>query len=250
MVVGLDKFREYFAAHNDQYVIIGGAACDLLFTAAGLAYRATKDLDVVLCVEVVDAAFAATFAAFLDAGGYQAWSTYEGERKFFRFEKPDNASFPYMIELFARPPAALNLPESDRYVRLTVEDAIVSLSALLLDEDYYAALKAGARTVDGISILDETLLIPFKARAFLDLTERRQREETVKGDDIRKHRNDVFRLAQLLPGVGGVAVSEPIKADLRRFIETMVSDDVDPTSFKVPLTKDAGIEILRRVYEL
>ena len=250
MVVGLDRFRGYFAAHNDQYVIIGGAACDLLFTAAGLPYRATKDLDVVLCVEVVDAAFAATFAAFLDAGGYQAWSTYEGERQFFRFEKPTDASFPYMIELFARPPAALNLPESDRYVRLTVEDAIVSLSALLLDEDYYAALKAGARTVDGVSILDETLLIPFKARAFLDLTERRQREEAVKGDDIRKHRNDVFRLAQLLPGAGGVPVSEPIKADLRRFIETMAGDEVDPTSFKVPLSKDAGIEILRRVYEL
>ena len=52
MVAGIEKFREYFAAHEDQYAIIGGAACDLLFNAAGLDFRATKDIDMVLCVEV------------------------------------------------------------------------------------------------------------------------------------------------------------------------------------------------------
>ena len=46
MVVGIEKFREYFAAHEDQYAIIGGAACDLLFNAAGLDFRATKDIDI------------------------------------------------------------------------------------------------------------------------------------------------------------------------------------------------------------
>lgn len=155
-----------------------------------------------------------------------------------------------MIELFSRPPAALNLPDSDRYVRLTVEDALVTLSALLLDEDYYAALKSGARTVEGVAVLDETLLIPFKARAFLDLTGRKLRKETVKGDDIRKHRNDVFRLIQLLPVAGGVTVSEPIKVDLRRFIETMEADDLDPASFGVALTKETAIETLVRFYGL
>ena len=36
MVAGIDRFREHFAAHEDQYAIIGGAACDLLFGSAGL----------------------------------------------------------------------------------------------------------------------------------------------------------------------------------------------------------------------
>ena len=36
MVAGIDKFRECFVAHDDQYAIIGGAACDLLFDSAGL----------------------------------------------------------------------------------------------------------------------------------------------------------------------------------------------------------------------
>ena len=58
MVTGIDRFREYFAAHEDEYAIIGGAACDLLFGTAGLDFRATRDIDVVLCVEVVDVAFA------------------------------------------------------------------------------------------------------------------------------------------------------------------------------------------------
>ncbi len=48
MVAGIEKFREYFVAHKDQYAIIGGAACDLLFNAAGLDFRATKDTDILL----------------------------------------------------------------------------------------------------------------------------------------------------------------------------------------------------------
>lgn len=250
MVVGIETFRRYFAAHGDQYVLIGGAACDLLFTAAGLPYRATKDLDIVLCVEVVDAAFARTFADFLDAAGYQKHALYEGERKFYRFEKPTDTRFPYMIELFARPTAALDLPGSDRYVRLTVEDAILSLSALLLDEHYYAAVQNGRETLDGVSILGPTLLVPFKARAFLDLSQRRSEGEQVDSDDIRKHRNDIFRLVQLLPGAGTVALADPIKDDLRRFIAAMPDEELDPKSFTVPLTKEEGVAILQRVYGL
>ena len=68
MLTGIDKFREYFADYEDRYAIIGGAACDLLFGEAGLDFRATKDIDMVLCVEVVDIAFGKAFRAFLDAG--------------------------------------------------------------------------------------------------------------------------------------------------------------------------------------
>ena len=67
MVRGIEIFRDHFAGNEDQYVIIGGAACDLLFGEAGLPFRATKDIDMVLCVEVVDAAFGEKFKAFLEA---------------------------------------------------------------------------------------------------------------------------------------------------------------------------------------
>ena len=44
----IDKFKERFAGHDGEYVLIGGGACDLLFGEAGQDFRATKDLDLVL----------------------------------------------------------------------------------------------------------------------------------------------------------------------------------------------------------
>ena len=38
--------------------------------AAGLEFRATKDLDIVLCVEALDATFVTAFWTFVDSGGY------------------------------------------------------------------------------------------------------------------------------------------------------------------------------------
>lgn len=55
MVAGIDKIREHFMAHEGQYAIIGGTACHLLFDAAGPSFRASKDINMVHCVEAVDA---------------------------------------------------------------------------------------------------------------------------------------------------------------------------------------------------
>ncbi len=51
MVRGLDTFREYFRGFENQYVLIGGAACDILFASNEGQFRATRDLDMVLIVE-------------------------------------------------------------------------------------------------------------------------------------------------------------------------------------------------------
>ncbi|WP_202799469.1 hypothetical protein [Mesorhizobium amorphae] len=51
MVTGVDRFRAHFAGHEHQYVLIGGAACELIMNEVGLDFRATKDLDIVLIVE-------------------------------------------------------------------------------------------------------------------------------------------------------------------------------------------------------
>ena len=44
MVKGLDTFRKYFADYEEQYVLIGGAACDILFENNEVNFRATRDL--------------------------------------------------------------------------------------------------------------------------------------------------------------------------------------------------------------
>lgn len=251
MVVGIEKFREHFAGHEDQYAIIGGAACDLLFGAAGLDFRATKDIDMVLCVEVVDAAFGKAFKAFLDAGGYEARERSDGAKEFYRFHRPKDSSFPFMIELFSRRPGTIELSEDTGLTPIPVEEDVVSLSAILLDDGYYEALQAAKRQVDGVTIIDESLLIPFKARAFLDLRGRLESGEKVDSKNIKKHRNDVFRLVQLLPEGVAIEVSAPIRDDLRRFVEAAQADGtLDPGAFHVPFTRDEAVEILRSAYAL
>jgi hypothetical protein len=47
-IQGLDKFSEYFKGFEDRYTLIGGVACYLNLTQAGIDFRATKDLDIVL----------------------------------------------------------------------------------------------------------------------------------------------------------------------------------------------------------
>ena len=70
---------------------------------------------------------------------------------------------------------------------------------------------------DGLRFPTVTALIPLKARAWLDLTARRDRGEKIDSKDIDKHRTDVFRLAATLPGEAGPALSGALVADLGRF---------------------------------
>ena len=249
MVKGIDKFREYFAGHEGQYAIIGGTACDLLFDAAGVPFRATKDIDMVLCVEVVDAKFGERFKAFLEVGGYQVRERSDGKKAFHRFSQPTDKSFPAMIELFSRKPDTLKLPEGMAVARIPVEEDVISLSAILLDENYFAALQAAKREIDGVTVVDETILIPFKAKAFLDLSDRAEKGEKVDSGNIKKHRNDVFRLVQLLTSDAAIKVTEPIQEDVRRFLDLMEADDkLDPASFGVRMSREDGIALLRSAY--
>lgn len=251
MVTGIKKFREYFAAHEDQYAIIGGTACDLLFDTAGLSFRATKDIDMVLCVEAVDAAFGKTFVAFLEAGGYEARERGSGTKEFYRFHRPTDKGFPFMIEIFSRKPETLDIGESAHLAPIPVEDDVISLSAILLEEGYYEALQTAKRQVDGVTIIDETVLIPFKARAFLDLTARAESGIKVNDKDIKKHRNDVFRLAQLLSPDATVKMPKPITEDLKHFLDRVQADEtLDPKSFDVPFTRDEVVALLHSAYRV
>lgn len=61
MVKGIDTFRRYFAEYEEQYVLIGGAACDIAFECNDTAFRATRDLDMVLIVEALTPEFGEKF---------------------------------------------------------------------------------------------------------------------------------------------------------------------------------------------
>lgn len=104
MVEGLDKFEEYFKDFSNNYILIGGAACDTLVDEAGLNFRATKDLDIILVVEALSTEFAAKFWEFIKEGNYENKEKSSGEKKYYRFTKPGNEGFPQQLELFSRVP--------------------------------------------------------------------------------------------------------------------------------------------------
>ena len=140
MVRGIDSFREWFRGHEEQYAIIGGTACDLLMSDEGLDFRATKDIDIVLIIEAVDAAFGKRFWEYVVAAKYEHRNKSTGEPQFYRFTNPKTKDYPTMIELFTRKPDAIVLPDDAVLSPLPIDDDTSSLSAILLeillDNDY------------------------------------------------------------------------------------------------------------------
>jgi len=84
MVKGLSLFKEHFAAFNEQYVLISGTACSILLEEADLEFRATKDLDIVLCIEALNADFVKAFWEFVQAGRYAVQQKSTGEKQFYQ----------------------------------------------------------------------------------------------------------------------------------------------------------------------
>jgi hypothetical protein len=104
----------------------------------GLQFRATKDLDIVLCIESVDPEFAGAFWAFwafVKAGQYEIQETAGGKPRFYRFQKPADGNYPTMLELFSPVPEALSVAEGSYLTPIPINDEISSLSAILLDAD-------------------------------------------------------------------------------------------------------------------
>lgn len=71
MVRGIDKFKDFFNDFTDNYVIIGGTACEIHEESYAQTPRATKDIDIILVVEALTAKFVTRFWDFVKIAGYQ-----------------------------------------------------------------------------------------------------------------------------------------------------------------------------------
>ena len=252
MVRGLDFFREYFAGHIDQFVLIGGTAATLAMEEAGLEFRATKDLDIVLHVEALRPEFSEAFWNFIEAGRYEIRQASDtGKPVFYRFQKPADERFPAMLELFCRAPDGIKLAEGSHLTPIPIDEAAASLSAILLDDAYYEFILEGRREVDGLPWVGEDRLIPLKAIAWLDLGDRKAKGEKVDSRDIRKHAIDVLRLSQLLAPEVRIPVVAKISEDLNRFLDGIQADQsIDPKSIKINNSVAEIVERIAQSYQL
>lgn len=248
MVTGIDIFREHFSNFQEQYSIIGGFACDLLMTDAGLDFRQTVDVDMVLTVEALTTEFANAFWAFIEAGGYQARQRSNGKPEFYRFVNPTNPAYPKMIELFSRPQNKVELHPNTYLMPLHIDDEVSSLSAILLNDDYYHFLLDGRMQTGGISILDAEHIIPLKMKAWLDLKEKKEQGNHVNSRDIRKHRLDVFRLFPLVQEDLRILVPASVGSDIQKFIAQIQETEMRLTDIGISRSKESILDIYRRMY--
>ena len=208
MVKGLDSFIAQFRDFTDCYTVIGGAACDILMSEAGLEFRATKDVDMILILEDPGqfTGFAERFWEYVRQGGYTCGWKNSDSVHFYRFTNPTRPEYPVQIELFSRMPG-YHLEVPNGIIPIHIDDQISSLSAILLDDEYYAFMLQGRVQENGLMILRPEYLIPFKMYAWLDFARKKANSEQADGKDLRKHKLDVFRLLQILPGNIRISVS-------------------------------------------
>lgn len=260
MIRGLDLFREHFADHKDTFVLIGGVACHEWLAAQGLAFRATKDVDMVLIVEALDAAFVKRFWEFIEAGKYKGRHKSEDGRELYRFDEPEDEKYPTMIEIFSRKPANIDLAEGQYIVPIKLDQDSASMSAILLSDDYYALVRQQHNEEKNLPFANPAALIPLKARAWLDLMKRAVQGETGKGKEIAKHRTDVFRIAATLPGEAGPTIPGTVQEDLRKFLSAFpaknkeawqaIGDGLKTTFGSRKLKPESLIEAIRVYFKL
>lgn len=243
MVKGIEIFQEYFSEYTDQYVLIGGAACSVSFEEQAINFgRTTKDLDIVLIVEAQTKEFGERFWQFIKDGKYRIRSKSNGNPQFYRFEKPEDPSFPKMIELFSR--TSYILKEEDGLTPIHIDDDVSSLSAILLNDAYYNALLEGRKIMMGVSLLKPEWIIPFKAKAWLDLRARLG----AGSSDIKKHRNDIIRIVSEMV-LEKCMLPDEVRADMETFIEGFDVTEAELKSLRIRGTKPETIKkTLKNIY--
>ena len=157
-----------------------------------------------------------------------------------------------MLELFARAPDALRPIEHGHLTPIPFDEAVSSLSAILIDDDYYSFIMSGRRNVDDLPWVGEDRLIPLKAIAWLELRARKEQGEPVDSKNIRKHANDVLRLSQLLAAATRFSLPRKIADDMCRFLSAAAADEtLDPKAVGIStLTRTELLARITRAYGL
>jgi len=250
MVRGLELFRDHFSDLTDRYVLIGGTACDLIMDQVGLEFRATSDLDIVLCIESVDTDFAEAFWQFVKVGQYEVNQSAEGKPRFYRFVNPANREYPRMLELFSPVPEALSIADG-HLTPIPIDGQTSSLSAILLDEDYYGWVQSGKQVIEGLPVVGAIHMLALKVKAWLDMRERKAAGDKIPSREVNKHKYDVFRLYQVIEPETQIQPPDNIMADMATFLELIPHENIDLKSLGLrTLQLETVTDGLRKLYRV
>lgn len=223
MVGGIDKFRDAFKAFSDNFVIIGGTACDVILQDTDMRPRATMDIDIVVIVENMTAEFAKAFWAFIAEGEYRP-----GIRK-GKDEEPryvlysfDNGrpGFPVKVELLSRHNEIFSSVAHTE--PLPIDGEVSSLSSIILDEPYYNLTIENSFISAGLRYANPIALIALKSKAYLNLLADKEAGKRVNTKDILKHRNDVLKLVATMTATDTAIVDDEIIATINEFARRLL----------------------------
>lgn len=224
MVGGLDKFRERFARFSDNFVIIGGTACDEVLRDTEMRPRATMDIDIVVIVEKMTVEFAKAFWAFIAEGKYRP-----GVRKnqddtpkyvLYSFDN-GKPGFPVKIELLSHHNEIFS--SAAHTEPLPINGEVSSLSTIILDEPYYNLTVGNSFVSNGLRYAAPLALIALKARAYINLLSDKEAGRQVNTKDIMKHRNDVLKLAATMTRAEQIAVEQEIVSTINEFSQRLLA---------------------------
>lgn len=224
---GLNKFKEAFAEFTDNYVIIGGTACDITMTGTVVRPRATHDIDMIVIVENMTPAFGERFWRFVAEAGYRPEKRKPKEGEPVKYElyrfldgKPE---YPEMIELLARHPDVLGEPRNLTIEPLPFDDEVSSLSAIIMDDDIYHFTVQHSVLTDGIRHADSAALIALKGKAYLNLCRDKKNGQHVNTKDIKKHRSDVLKNVVIITD-DEIAAPDSIVQCIKDFVTSIRAD--------------------------
>ncbi|TDQ78335.1 hypothetical protein [Sphingobacterium yanglingense] len=243
MVKGIEQFKAYFETFPDNYIIIGGTACDMIMEDEGLKARATKDIDIILVVEALSPEFLKTFWQFIKDGNYNRKEKSNDERQYYRFLEPENDEFPQQIELFSRNPDLIDLDPDTHLTPIPVDDDLSSLSAILLDDTFYQFIVQHSVVVAGIHRANTEAIIVLKAKAYLDIAGRIAQGVKEDSKHLKKHKNDIFKLAMLFNGEERFELPQSIKDMFIAFLKLVKNELPTPDVFKAMGMKGATSEV-------
>ena len=240
MVKGLEIFRAAMMPYKDNFVIIGGTACDLQLRGTTMMPRATEDIDIIVVVERLTREFVGAFWRFIREGNYRVEKRINqagtSVYALYRFTLQDEKlAYPQKIELLSRHSDLLGEPSGFHIEPIPTDELRQSLSAIIMDDDIYDFTINQAEEIDGLLVANNLALIVLKVNAYLNLRKEREEGRNVNSKDIKKHRSDVLKL------VAAGIYPEPVEIEQKLY--DAIQDFAEESEKHIQSLKDAlGID--------
>ena len=161
--------------------------------------------------------------------------------------------------MFSRKPDSVKLPDDAHLTPIPAGDRFSSLSAIILDDVFYDFVKENCQIKDDCSLLNIPGLICLKAKAYFELKERKTNNENISDKEIKKHRNDIFRLVPLLSQEEKIILPDRIKGIIIEFLNDVIDNppdfsglqkDLKAKNIEATLSKKNVISRISFVFEL